>query len=914
MRIGWNQIRDNALKFSIAFKNIKSERAESQTFYNEFFEIFGVTRRRLASFAVPTKKPSGDAGEIDLLWKGKIICEHKSSGKSLIKARKQAFDYFPGINEKDLPRYVLSSDFQNFSLLDLDTGEENNFMLKDLPEKIHLFGFIAGFEKVTIKEEDPVNIEAAEKIALLHDEILKNGYKGKTLEILLSRILFCLFADDSGIFYPKDIFLSYLINHTKDDGSDLGMHLNEIFQVLDREVEERQKNLDEDLMIFPYVNGNIFTENIPHASFNKKLRNILIECCSFDWKKISPAIFGSLFQAAMDTDMRENLGAHYTSEKNVLKVLKPLFLDELYKDYSKASSSIIKLKNLKKKISKLRFLDPACGCGNFLVIAYRELRKIELEIIKQIDSINSDTNSDRTQMVLDIENSNLTIIPLYNFIGFEIDYFPSKITELSMWLVDHQMNIELSNYIGEYYAKIPIEDSVEVHNVNSNEINWKDCISERIDYIIGNPPFRGVKERTEEQSKEMKKIFFNERGAGNLDYVTCWFKKASEFIKNTDIKCAFVSTNSISQGIQPGVLWKILKKQETKIDFCYRTFTWDNDLKLKANVHVIIIGFSHNSLKTKKVIYDFDLEKNLFSKDVNHINEYLINAPYVLIEAKTKPLSKNVPEMNYGSIGYDNNIFIFNKEDELNNFLKENPLAEKYIKKYMGSVEMINSIKRWCLWLENIDQNDLKKMPGVKNKIEEVKKFRLKSNRKSTNKTAETPYLFGEIRKPTNDYIGIPKVSSIRRKFLPVQFIDKETIPNGSLAFINGQDKFIFGILSSSIYSVWLSCVGGKMKSDYQNSISIVYNNLIIPENQNQRIKNEIIESVDKLLSIRRSMEGKTLANLYDPNSMPKNLLEAHSDLDKKIYKFFDKKMNNKEEVLEYLMSLHRNQFSKNLS
>lgn len=909
MLISWNQIRENALKFSKEFENTTSERAESQTFYNEFFEIFGIKRRRIASFAVPTKKPTGDSGEIDLLWKGKIICEHKSSGKSLIKARKQAFDYFPGITEKDLPRYVLSSDFQNFSLLDLDTNKENNFTLKELPEKIKLFGFIAGFEEVNIKEEDPVNIKAAEKIALLHDEILKNGYKGKTLEILLSRILFCLFADDSGIFYPKDIFLSYLINHTKDDGSDLGMHLNEIFQVLDREEERRQKNLDTDLEIFPYVNGNIFSENIPHASFNKKLRDILIECCSFDWKKISPAIFGSLFQAAMDPEMRENLGSHYTSEKNVLKVLEPLFLNELYEEFDKASSSIIKLKNLKKKLSKLKFLDPACGCGNFLVIAYRELRKLELKIIKQIDVLNSSTNSDRTQMVLDVESSNLTHIPLYNFIGFEIDYFPSKITELSMWLVDHQMNSELSNYIGEYFTKIPITESVEVFHVNSNEINWEDYISKvEVNYIIGNPPFRGVKERTKDQSNEMKKVFLNEKGTGNLDYVTCWFKKASEFIKNTDIKCAFVSTNSISQGIQPGILWKILIKEGIKIDFCYRTFVWDNDLKLKANVHVIIIGFSNSNLKTKKIIYDFDLDGNLFSNNVNHINEYLINAPYILIEAKTKPISKNMPEMNYGSIGYDNNIFIFNKEDELNTFLKENPLAEKYIKKYMGSFEMINNIKRWCLWLENMNQNDLKKMPGIKNKIEKVKKFRLQSDRKSTNKSAEIPYLFGEIRKPTKDYIGIPKVSSIRRRFLPVQFLNKDIIPNGSLAFIDGQDKFIFGILSSSFYSVWLSCVGGKMKSDYQNSISVVYNNLIIPKNSHESLKNEVIESVDKLLLIRKSMEDKTLASLYDPNSMPKELLEAHNNLDKKISKCFGKKTINRDEILEHLMSLHRNQ------
>ncbi len=908
MRISWSQIRDNAIKFAKEFENETSEKAESQTFYNEFFKIFGVTRRRVASFAEPTKKPSGEAGEIDLLWKGKIICEHKSKGKNLIKARKQAFDYFPGIKEKDLPRYVLSSDFQNFNLLDLDTGDENKFTLKELPEKIRLFAFIAGFEEIKVKEEDPVNIAAAEKIALLHEEILKNGYKGKTLEILLSRILFCLFADDAGIFYPKDVFLSYLINNTKDDGSDLGLHLNEIFQVLNREEDRRQKNLNEDLFSFPYINGNIFSENIPHASFNKKLRDILIECCSFDWKKISPAIFGSLFQAAMDPELRDNLGAHYTSEKNVLKVLEPLCLEELYEEFNKSSSSVVKLKNLKKKLSKIKFLDPACGCGNFLVIAYRELRKLELKIIKQIDSLNSNNESVRTQMVLDVESSNLTTIPLYNFIGFEIDFLPSKIAELSMWLVDHQMNIELSNYIGEYFAKIPIKESVEIFNINANDVNWKDYVqTDEVNYIIGNPPFRGVKERTKDQSNEVKNIFSKIPGAGNLDYVACWFKKASEYIKNTNIKCAFVSTNSISQGIQPGILWKVLLSLETKIDFCYRTFIWDNDLKKKANVHVIIIGFSHKNVKTKKLIYDLDLENKLFSKNVKNINEYLIDAPHILIEAKTKPISKILPEMNYGSIGYDKNVFIFNKEDELNNFLKENPLAKKYIKKYMGSVEMINNLNRWCLWLENINQNELKEMPGVKDKIEEVKIIRKSSDRKSTQKTADTPYLFGEIRKPSKDYIGIPKVSSIRRKFLPVKFIDKETIPNGSLAFINGQDKFIFGILSSSIYSIWLSCVGGKMKSDYQNSISIVYNNLMIPENSDKNIKDDIINSVDKILEIRNTLKEKSLANLYDPNTMPKDLLAAHYELDKKMYKYLGKKIDNENDVLECLMMLNKN-------
>jgi len=687
MPVSWNEISNRARKFSKEFEGDSRETAESQTFWNSFFDIFGISRRRVASFEAPTKYASGAPGEIDLLWRGKLLVEQKSRGKSLIRARKEAFEYFPGIKEKDLPQYVLVCDFEKFNLLNLDTQEENNFLLKDLPDNVHLFSFIAGYDKVEIKEQDPVNIKAAEKMALLHEELLKNGYKGEQLEILLSRLLFCLFADDSGIFIPRDSFLQYILLKTNEDGSDLGMHLNYIFQALDRPEEKRQDNLDISIDQFPYVNGNLFKDQIPVASFNSKLRTILIECCSFDWKKISPSVFGSLFQAAMDPKKRRNLGAHYTSEENIMKVISTLFLDDLNMEFD-TCSSITKLNNLKKKISELKFLDPACGCGNFLVITYRELRKLELKIIKKIDKI----KGKGVQKVLDITNfSNITSISLNNFVGFELDIFPEKISELSMWLIDHQMNIELSSYLGNYFSKIPIKESADIFNINCIKEDWFQHLRpEEINYVIGNPPFVGTKERNKLQKEEMDLVFKGIKGSGNLDYVTCWYKKAADFIQHTNIKCAFVSTNSITQGIQPGILWRCLKERNIVINFAHTTFNWSNEVAGGAHVHVVIIGFSLIQNRDKKIFSYLDDGKILRSK-VNKINSYLLNAPDIFINNSKTPISKYCPKMSYGSIGYDDNLFSFNNKKDLDNFLKDQPEAKKFIRKYMGSVEMINN-------------------------------------------------------------------------------------------------------------------------------------------------------------------------------------------------------------------------------
>lgn len=908
-KLSWNEIQARAIKFSKNYENIQSEKAESQSFYNDFFQIFGIERRRIASFEYPSKKADGNEGSIDVLWKGKLLCEQKSAGKSLIKAKKQALDYFPGLKDEELPQFILTSNFQEFYLTNLDTKEEAKFKLNELSENIYLFDFIAGYEKIQTDEQDPVNQKAAKRMARLHELLFKNGYRGENLEILLTRILFCLFADDAGIFQPRDSFLSYIVNETRIDGTDLGMHLNQIFQVLDRPEDTRQNNLNQNLLPFPYINGNLFSKQIPIASFDKKLREELIECCYFDWKRISPSIFGSLFQASMDPDRRRSLGAHYTSEENILKLISPLFLDEL-KDEIKKTNSHIKLKNIKEKIGNIKILDPACGCGNFLVISYRELRKLELEIIKKIDKIKFGDGRARSEtQYLDLELSNVSKISLNNFIGFEIDILPSKIAELSMWLVDHQMNIELSNYLGNYFAKIPLIESADVFKINSNTADWDQILKkEEVDYIIGNPPFIGSKERNKDQQSEMKIVFDNLSGAGDLDYVTCWFKKASDFIHNTKIKCAFVATNSITQGQQPGPLWESLNKKGIKIDFGYRTFTWSNEAEKNANVHVVIIGFSHNNHK-KKILYEYKNDQ-IFKKNVTNINGYLLNAKNVYIKKRSERISQNLGEMIYGSIGYDENNFFFNKE-EYENFIKEHPDNKNFLRRTMGSKELINNNERWCLWLEEKDLKNIQKNNSILNILKKIKDFRSNSQRSGTRQKAQTPYLFGEIRQPNEEYIGIPKVSSINREYLPIDFLSKDIIATGSLQIIKKKDKLSFGILSSNIFSAWLKNIGGKTKSDYQNSITVVYNNFPFPKKIDQKLIKEIEQSVDNILLVRKNSNTNNLADLYNPLTCPKNLLEAHQKLDKAVHKCYGKIFKSEMEIIEHLFDLY-SQFLNN--
>lgn len=566
MPLSWNEIKTRAIAFSKEWEGEASEDAEAKSFWDAFFEVFGVHRRRIASFEVPIKREDGSGGFIDLLWKGILLVEHKSRGKALDRAYGQARDYFPGLKDRDLPRYVLVSDFERFRLHDLETGEEHTFALKELHRHIRLFGFVAGYQSRAFKDQDPVNIKAAERMGRLHDALAEDGYTGHKLEVLLVRLLFCLFAEDTGIFEPRRRFQDYIERRTSGDGSDLGGALATLFDVLNTAPEHRQKGLDAQLAGFPYVNAKLFDERLSPAAFNATMRERLLDACGLDWSEISPAIFGALFQSIMDAKARRNLGAHYTSEKNILKLIGPLFLDGLRAEFDKLRASRPKLHEFPEKIAGLKFLDPACGCGNFLVIAYRELRLLELDVIEalyQKDQEAGQVTDPRLLIKCNVDQ----------FYGIEIEEFPAQIAQLALWLVDHQVNLRVSEMFGSPFERLPLRKSATIVHGNALRIDWNDVVpATELDYIVGNPPFVGKKEQSAKQKADMACVFAGVKGAGVLDFVAAWYLKAANYIQDASILCAFVSTNSITQGEQVGVLWPPLHQLGIKIQFAHRTF------------------------------------------------------------------------------------------------------------------------------------------------------------------------------------------------------------------------------------------------------------------------------------------------------------------------------------------------------
>ena len=744
MTLSWNEIRKRVIKFSHNWKDVKSEKSESQTFWNDFFDIFGISRRRVATYEKIVELLGDKKGYIDLFWKGKLIVEHKSEGKDLDKAYYQALDYFQGLKEQELPKYIIVSDFKRFKLDDLDENKQYEFELKDLANNIHLFDFIIGHTKREYKDEDPVNIKAAELMGKLHDSLKDNGYEGHSLEALLVRLMFCLFSDDTGIF-ETGYFTYYIENKTNVDGSDVGLHLTYIFQILNTPEDERQKNLDEDLYNFIYINGKLFEETLPIPSFDSDTRKLLLDCCYFDWSLVSPAIFGSMFQSVMDSVERRDIGAHYTSEKNILKTINSLFLKELWDEFNSHKNNDKYLQKMLDRISKMKFFDPACGCGTFLIIAYRELRRLQIEIHKKLKQKEKYTQ----QIIVNIEDfdSDINVDAMY---GIEILEFPVRIAEVALWLVDHQMNLELSKTFGDYYVRLPLKTSPNIIQGNALEIDWNDFVSKNeLTCILGNPPFAGKKRRNEQQNNDMKNVCGHIKNYGILDYVCCWHIKTAEFIKDTDIKVAFVSTNSITQGEQVGILWDYLTNEmNIKIHFAHRTFRWFNQSRGKAQVYVIIIGFAAFEQKTK---YLFDYEtpsSDPIEQKANNINAYLINQKDAIIKNRSKPIC-NVPEISFGSMPNDGGYLLFN-DLEKEQFLESGIGAAKFIRPFISAKEFLHNKNRWCLWLIDVNPSEMKNLANIQERIKNVKEYRIISKRPSTKKLAETPYLFGEIRQPTS--------------------------------------------------------------------------------------------------------------------------------------------------------------------
>jgi hypothetical protein len=880
-RPSWTEIQNRAAEFASRWEGETYEKGESQSFWSEFLLVFGVDRRRHgAFFEYAIKKGSGKQGFIDLFWPGKLLAEQKSGGKDTGKARLQAYEYLETMPDHDLPRMIVVSDFATFELIDITTTPYTSFSfpLADLSNHVRRFSFLIDERTEQYAEEDPVNRTAAENMAKLHNQLEAARYTGRDLELLLVRLVFCLFADDARIF-ERNLFANYLRNRTQADGSDLGPRLVKVFEVLNTPEEERQTTLDPELQALPYINGGLFAGQIRTPDFTPEMRQALLTAALVDWGKVSPAIFGSMFQGVMDPQERRNLGAHYTSERNILRVIKPLFLDDLYAEYAKARTRPRDLKRFHDKLATINLLDPACGSGNFLVIAYRELRRLEHKVVVDLT---------KGQMTLDVRA--LLRVNVDQMHGIEIEEFPALIAQTALWLTDHQMNLEASAMLGQHYVRLPLTAAANIVHSNALTTDWAEVVPpEKLTYILGNPPFIGKKEQTLGQKALVQQVFRGVPGAGNLDFVACWYRKALDVMeRNPAIQTALVSTNSITQGEQVSILWTLLLKHGAVINFAHRTFKWTNEARRVAAVYCVIVGFALIERQEKTIFEYPDIRGEGFAVKAFNINPYLASAPNALVRNRREPLSSSAPNMNYGSMPIDNGHLTL--EPNVAGALVDSfPQAGPLIRPYIGGYEFLNSVSRYCLWLVGTSPQLLKSIPPILERVEAVRLFRLTSGRAQTRALAGTPGLFGEIRQPDTAYLLIPKVSSENRDYLPIGIVVPHTIASGSALIIPNASIFMFGILQSSFHMSWMRYVGGRMKSDYQYSASLVYNNFPWLENVTDGQRAEVERLAQGVLDARAEFPGATLADLYDPLTMPPVLAKAHATLDRAVDRLYRK-------------------------
>ena len=902
MVISWNEIKDRAVTFSKEWENARREEAESQEFLIEFFKVFGVTKRKVATFEQKVKKLDEHEGYIDLLWKKMILVEMKSRGKDLDKAYKQARDYIDGLPQHELPKYILISDFEHFHLYDLDSKENHEFQLEDLVDNVHIFSELAGYSPPKDFEKNEADIQATEKMAQIHDYLSEAGYTGHKLEVFLVRLVFCMFADDS-VLFNKNIFTDFILNNTREDGSDLGARLIELFNNLNTPAASRMNNLDESLAVFPYVNGKLFEEQLQIPSFNTKMRTLLLESCELNWSSVSPAIFGSMFQNVIDQKLRRSLGAHFTSEKNILRLIKPLFLDKLWAKFEAIKNSNSKLKAFHDEIAELRFFDPACGCGNFLVVTYREMRKLEIEILKIL-------YKGKTQ--LDIKN--IIKLDVDSYSGIEIEEFPAKVAELALWLTDHQMNVVAHKEFGQFFVRLPLKKKANIINGNALRIDWGSLSEKPFDYILGNPPFGGKHLQSHSQKEDMALIFDGVKGAGVLDYVTAWYIKAAQYLEKynsdeiSDEKktcVAFVSTNSISQGEQVGILWnELFNRYKSKIHFAYRTFKWDNEAKGKAAVHVVIIGFSNFDINSKRLFEYEDIKGEPHETKAKNINPYLVEANDHFILSRRKPIC-DVPKILFGCKATDGGNLILS-EKEKDSLVEEYPQTKKYIRRYVGSDDLINDRKRYCLWLVDANPSEIKQIPEIKDRIQKVAESRMASKKEATRKKANIPSIFAEIRETKTDFLAIPLVSSENRNYIPIRFFDKTVVGNQNLQMIGNAGIYHFGILTSQMHMVWTEYTCGRLESRYSYSNTIVYNNYPWPENPTDKQKQAIEKAAQSVLDAREKFPDASLADLYDPLTMPAELVKAHRALDKAVDRAYrPQPFPNEAKRMEFLFDLY---------
>ena len=907
MRLSWNEMRVRAAGFARAWRGAAYEKGETQSFYNEFFHIFGVERRSVARYEEHVRRLDNTHGYIDLFWPRVLIVEQKSAGRDLTKAYGQAGEYFDALPEREKPGHILVSDFQTFELYDLDERERTVFSLADLPANIEKFGFILGLRRRAFRDQDPANIKAAELAGNLHDALAEAGYRGHDLERFLVRVVFCLFADDTGIFEPRDIFFNFIEERTNEDGSDTGSKLAELFQVLDTPESNRQNTLDEDLAKFPYVNGDLFEDSLRIPSFNAAMRNALLETCRFDWSNISPAIFGALFQSVMEPAERRAQGAHYTTEKNILKVIEPLFLDDLRAEFErlkarKDSRRLAEIRRFQEKLGGMKFFDPACGCGNFLIIAYRELRELEMEVIREL-------RADETQH--DLYAADFSRVTVDQFYGIELGEFPSRIAETALWMMDHIMNNRLSLEFGQTYTRIPLTASPHVLCADALETDWAallppaDC-----SYVFGNPPFGGAKFQTSAQRLQVRRIADLGKSGGTLDYVTAWFIRAGEYLQKSATRIGFVATNSITQGEQAAQLWPLIfERCRLEIAFAHRTFAWGSDARGVAHVHVVIIGLdAREAARTEKRLFSYP-DINGEPQESRHatLSPYLFDAggladPHLTVREESKPIN-GMRRLITGTQPLEDGRLTFSLAEKAA-FIEREPDSAPFFRPFPGAREFIRGQERWILHTADIPPQILRQLPMIRARLQAVRDFRSKSKRQTTKRLADYPTSYGVTVVPETSFLIIPQTSSERRDYVPIGWLEPPVIPSEKLRLLLDATLVDFALLTSAMHMAWMRAVTGRMKSDYMYSVGVVYNTFPTPPGDADLSKLEPLAQA--VLDARAAHPDSTLADLYDPDLMPPDLRRAHQALDRAVDALYRRGgFASERERVEHLFALY---------
>lgn len=904
-----NTIRERCVKFAHEWSNcVGDEKQEGHEFMRKLMKCFGITKHKAIAYEKRSNRAStGRQGYIDALIPGKALIEMKSAGKDLDEAEEQALDYIHNLADVETPCLLIMSDFRRIRIVDLDqemtsadTVESGctEFELAELPDHVDDLKFLAGYGMIQVgsREQEQASIRAARIMADLYEALDGSGYSDHEASIFLIRTLFCLYGDDAGL-WERDLFAEFLDTRTREDGSDLGAQLALLYQTLNTPVERRQSTLDELIARFPYVNGGIFAESLNIPSFSFEMREELMRACAFDWSGISPAIFGSLFQAVKSPEARRELGEHYTSETNILKTLGPLFLDDLRDRFAEHTHNLSKLKELRQELRDLRIMDPACGCGNFLVVAYRELRRLDTDMLKRIRELELARKSNdefQATMFFDDRGESADItVQLDHFFGIEIEEWPARIAQTALHLAHHQANREMERLLGQAPSVLPLKASAHIMIGNALRTDWTQvCPPSPSVRIVGNPPFIGQYMRSEEQTDDLRFVWGDDYD-GYLDYVTGWFIKSSKYFHSVPRggRFAFVSTNSIAQGTPVAALFRPLLEGGWRIRFAHQTFAWTSEAPRAAAVHCVITGFDRGTPheKARPVLFTYSsLKAQPEALPVDHINPYLVEGPDIFIEKRRSPLAPILPEVRFGSKPADGGHLIVEAED-YPRFVAD-PIAAKYLRPFRMGREVVRGLDRWCLWMdtEDFDPRDIERSPLLRERVQACQAWREKQSRTGDAwKLREIPYLMRPNKsRPLVPYVGIPRVVSADRPFYTVAHLSEKIIAGDQLYTALDPDGFLFAVISSSMFITWQRAIGGHMKSDLRFSNKIVWNTLPLPDASDKQ-RAAIIAAGQGVLDARAEQTGASLAAMYNPLAMATSLLKAHRVLDRAVDRAF---------------------------